>query len=155
MYGVKFVEAFNELVQNKKSIIDDCKTAQRLLCDTAEIDKQIAEAESERSLVEGIAMQAINDNKRHAVNQTEWLQHNEKYLKRYDELNELIERLEKEKTERLNRSQVIKRFIRRISKESIISSFDVDLWSASVESVTVGIDGKLTFRFKNGAEIKV
>ena len=151
----KFVEAFNELVQNKKSIIDDCKTAQRLLCDTAEIDKQIAEAESERSLVEGIAMQAINDNKRHAVNQTEWLQHNEKYLKRYDELNELIERLEKEKTERLNRSQVIKRFIRRISKESIISSFDVDLWSASVESVTVGIDGKLTFRFKNGAEIKV
>ena len=100
-------------------------------------------------------MQAINDNKRHAVNQTEWLQHNEKYLKRYDELNELIERLEKEKTERLNRSQVIKRFIRRISKESIISSFDVDLWSASVESVTVGIDGKLTFRFKNGVEIKV
>ena len=100
-------------------------------------------------------MQAINDNKRHAVNQTEWLQHNEKYLKRYDELNELIERLEKEKTERLNRSQVIKRFIRRISKERIISTFDVDLWSASVESVTVGIDGKLTFRFKNGAEIKV
>ena len=151
----KFIEAFNELIQNRKSIIDDCKTAQRLLCDTSEIDKQIAEAESERSLVEGIAMQAINDNKRHAVNQTEWLQHNEKYLKRYDELNELIERLEKEKTERLNRSQVIKRFIRRISKESIISSFDVDLWSASVESVTVGIDGKLTFRFKNGAEIKV
>ena len=149
----KFVEAFNELVQNRKSIIDDCKTAQRLLCDTSEIDKQIAEAESERSLVEGIAMQAINDNKRHAVNQTEWLHHNEKYLKRYDELNDLIERLEKEKSERINRSQVIKRFIRRISKESIISIFDIDLWSASVESVTVGIDGKLTFRFKNGAEV--
>ena len=149
----KFVEAFNEFMQNKQSIIDDCKAAQELLSNTSDIDKQIAEAESERSLVEGIAMQAINDNKRHAVNQTEWLQHNEKYLKRYDELNELIERLEKEKTERLNRSQLIKRFIRRISKESIISSFDADLWSVSVESVTVGIDGKLTFRFKNGAEI--
>ena len=54
-----------------------------------------------------------------------------------------------------NLSQVIKRFIKRISKDSIINSFDVDLWSASVESVSVGIDGKLTFRFKNGAEIKV
>ena len=48
-------------------------------------------------------MQAINDNKRHAVNQTEWLQHNEKYLKRYDELNDLIERLEKEKSDRITR----------------------------------------------------
>ena len=75
------------------------------------------------------------------------------YLKRYDELNELIERLEKEKSDRITRSQVIKRFIKRISKESIISSFDVDLWSASVENVTVGVDGKLTFKFKNGAEI--
>ena len=149
----KFVEAFNELIQNKKTIIDDCKTAQRLLCDTSEIDKQIANAESERSIVEGIAMQAINNNQRHAVNQTEWLRHNEKYLKRYDKLNELIERLEKEKSDRITRSQVIKRFIKRISKESIISSFDVDLWSASVENVTVGVDGKLTFRFKNGAEI--
>ena len=148
----KFVEAFNELIQNKKTIIDDCTIAQRLLCDTSEIDKQIANAESERNIVEGIAMQAINDNKRHAVNQTEWLQHNEKYLKRYDELNELIERLEKEKSDRITRSQVIKRFIKRISRESIISSFDVDLWSASVENVTVGVDGKLTFRFKNGGE---
>ena len=75
--------------------------------------------------------------------------------KRYDELNELIERLEKEKSDRITRSQVIKRFMKRISKDSIINSFDVDLWSASVESVSVGIDGKLTFRFKNGAEIKV
>ena len=78
-----------------------------------------------------------------------------KILQWYDELNELIERLEKEKSDRITRSQVIKRFIKRISKDSIINSFDVDLWSASVESVSVGIDGKLTFRFKNGAEIKV
>ena len=98
-------------------------------------------------------MQAINDNKRHAVNQTEWLQHNEKYLKRYDELNDLIERLEKEKSDRITRSQVIKRFIKRISKESIISCFDRDLWAAVIENVTVGVDGKLTFRFKNGAEV--
>ena len=98
-------------------------------------------------------MQAINDNKRHAVNQTEWLQRNEKYLKRYDELNELIERHEKEKSERLNRSQVIKQFVKNISSESVKSTFDPDLWAAAVENVIVGVNGKLTFRFKNGGEI--
>ena len=73
-----------------------------------------------------------------------------KILQWYDELNELIERLEKEKSDRITRSQVIKRFIKRISKESIISCFDQDLWAAVVENVTVGVDGKLSFRFKNG-----
>ena len=48
--------------------------------------------------------------------------------------------------------------IRKISynvvliKESIISCFDRDLLAAVVENVTVGVDGKLTFGFKNGAE---
>ncbi len=33
--------------------------------------------------------------------------------------------------------------------------FDEDLWSAVVDCVFVGVDGGLTFRSKNGAEILV
>ena len=47
----KFIEAFNEIIREKKRIIDDCRSAQKLLCDTSEIDKHIVDAESERSLV--------------------------------------------------------------------------------------------------------
>ena len=150
----RFLEAFNELMQNKKNIIEDCKTAQKLLCNTTELDKQIAELESELHLVEEIAMQAINENKRKAVDQTKWTERNEKYLKRYDEITNLLEQLDREKAERAGKAKIIARFIKSISKQVAVSEFDDDLWFAVIENVVVGIDGSLTFKFKNGIEIK-
>ena len=141
-------------MQNKKNIIEDCKTAQKLLCNTTELDKQIAELESELHLVEEIAMQAINENKRKAVDQTKWTERNEKYLKRYDEVTNLLEQLDREKAEKAGKAKIIARFIKSISKQGDVSEFDDDLWFAVIENVVVGIDGSLTFKFKNGIEIK-
>lgn len=139
---------------NKKSIIEDCRTAQKLLCDTLEIDKQIGDLESELQLVEEIAMQAINENKRNAINQTEWSERNEKYLKRHDEITTFLEQLDREKAERISKSKVIAKFIKSISKQETITEFNDDLWFAVIENVVVGVDGSLTFKFKNGIEIK-
>ena len=149
----RFLEAFNELMQNKKNIIEDCKTAQKMLCNITELDKQIAELESELHLVEEIAMQAINENKRKAVDQTKWTERNEKYLKRYDEITNLLEQLDREKAERVGKAKIIARFIKSISKQGAVSEFD-DLLFAVIDNVVVGIDGSLTFKFKNGIEIK-
>ena len=150
----RFLEAFNELMQDKKNIIEDCKTAQKLLCNTTELDEQISELESELHLVEGIAMQAINENKRHAINQSDWIERNEKYLKRHDEITKLLEKLDKEKTDRISKSKVIAQFVKSISKQGAVSKFDDDLWFAVIENVVVGVDGSLTFKFKNDIEIK-
>ncbi|MFV0499380.1 MAG: hypothetical protein ACK5NF_05045 [Bacilli bacterium] len=38
-------------------------------------------------------------------------------------------------------------------KEQMITEFDEELWSAVLESIVVGVDGNMTFRFKDGAEI--
>ena len=99
-------------------------------------------------------MQAINENKRKAVDQTEWTERNEKYLKRYDEITNLLEQLDREKAERAGKAKIIARFIKSISKQGAVSEFDDDLWFAVIENVVVGIDGSLTFKFKNGIEIK-
>ena len=99
-------------------------------------------------------MQAINENKRHAVNQTEWTERNEKYLKRYDEITAQLEKLDAEKADRVSKSKVIAQFIKSVSKQGTITEFDDDLWFAVIENVVVGVDGKLTFGFKNGVEIQ-
>ena len=41
-----------------------------------------------------------------------------------------------------------------ISKQGAVSEFDDDLWFAVIENVVVGVDASLTFKFKNGIEIK-
>ncbi len=53
----------------------------------------------------------------------------------------------------LSRSKVIEIFIKNIENRNAINDWDEELWADTVESVTVGLDGKFTFKFKNGSEI--
>lgn len=39
-------------------------------------------------------------------------------------------------------------------QEEMIKAFDEKLWITTIEKVTVGKDGSLTFQFKNGMEIR-
>jgi len=53
----------------------------------------------------------------------------------------------------LNRSKIIGIFIRNIENQQVIAEGNEELWADTVESVIVSIDGKLTFKFRNGSEI--
>ena len=54
------------------------------------------------------------------------------------------------------KAKIIERFISGIKRrQKILTEFDESLWSAAIENVTIGKDGGLTFRFRNGAEMKV
>jgi DNA invertase Pin-like site-specific DNA recombinase len=151
-----FITAFNQLTACRDGLVEDCRTVQAMLCDTTEIDKEIAELKCEIEVVEGLAQQAIRINAREAVDQSEWSERNGKYLGRYAEATKRLKELDKLKAERLGKSKVLEVFIRDIGKQAaVITGWDEGLWVATVESVTVGVDGKLTFRFKNGSEVTV
>jgi hypothetical protein len=76
------------------------------------------------------------------------------YLQRYTETTERIDELEKRRAERIGKSRAIGQFIRTIEKsEATISEFNEGIWIAVVDYAVIDIDGKITFRFKNGVEI--
>jgi DNA invertase Pin-like site-specific DNA recombinase len=151
-----FIAAFNQLMTFRDGLIEDCRTVQAMLCDTTEIDNEIAELEQEVEVVEGLARQAIQTNAREVIDQSEWSERNGKYLNRHAEATKQLEALDKLKAERLGKSKVLEVFIRDIKKQAaVITDWDESLWAATVESVTVGVDGKLTFKFKNGSEVDV
>ncbi|MDR0915065.1 MAG: recombinase family protein [Oscillospiraceae bacterium] len=150
-----FVTAFNQLSGCRKSVIEDCRTLQKMLCDTSEIDGEIAALEREVEEVEGLARQAINTNAREVIDQTEWTERNGVYLKRHAEATKRLEELDQQKLDRVARSKTIEVFIKEFERrKEIIAEWDEELWLATVESVTVGLDGSLTYKFKNGTEIK-
>jgi hypothetical protein len=152
----KFIIAFNRLMENREGLLEDCREAQKLLCDTTAIDAEIAKLEREVETVEGLARQAVQQNAREVIDQSEWTERNGLYLKRHSEATKRLEDLDRQRTERLGRSQTIAVFIRNLEKsKQTITEFDEGLWAAAVEHVTVELGGGLTFRFKNGAEVNV
>jgi DNA invertase Pin-like site-specific DNA recombinase len=152
----KFLTAFNSLMKKKTGVIEDCREAQKLLCDTTTIDAEITELEGEIEVVEGLARQAIQSNAREVIDQSIWTERNGVYLKRHADATMRLEELDQQRSDRIARTKTIELFIRNLEKTNqVISEFDESLWAAVVDCVVVGTDGSLTFKFKNGAEITV
>ena len=152
----RFVMAFNQLMSSRESIIEDCRLAQQVLCDTTAIDAELDGLGDEVESLEILARQAINENTRQAINQDEWLERNGTYLARHADLTKQIDELQAQKAERLSKSKTLDLFIRdTLSKGKILTEFDVGVWTALIDCVTVDADGAMTFKFKNDAEIKI
>lgn len=63
-------------------------------------------------------------------------------------------RLDKDREEMVNKARTIRRFITQIKAGAdVLTEWDEDLWAATVDHMTVGTDGSMTFCFKNGREI--
>lgn len=146
--------AFNTLMSNRDSIIEDCRLVQSTLCDTEEIDTKIAELTREIEVVTELSRKAIYENARTAQSQIDFNKRNEEYLKRHSKATNRIEKLEKEKQERLAKSNTLERFITDIEKRPLVlERWDKELWLIAIDSVIVKAGGLMTFRFKGGAEI--
>jgi hypothetical protein len=135
-----FITAFNKLMENRDGLIDDCREAQRLLCDISSIEAEIVKLEQEVEVVEGLARQARQSNAREVINQSEWTERNGVYLNRHAEATKRLEELDTLKAHRLGRSKTIALFIRNLERnKDITTEFDESLWLAVVEYVVVGI----------------
>jgi len=150
----RFLAAFNKLMSNRDGLIEDCRLAQSVLCDTTAIDAELAELRSEIEVVTELSRKAIYENARTAVNQTEWAERNNAYLDRHRKASERVDELETVKRERLGKAKIIEGFIKDIeSRQLAITEFDEKLWLAVIDTATVGRDGTIAFRFRNGSEV--
>ncbi len=76
------------------------------------------------------------------------------YDARYQELQAKVDALEAEKRNRQGRVKGFEVFMRALRKQhGELTQFDDDTWLAVIETVLVRPDGKLVFRFANGAVV--
>ena len=150
----RFLTAFSILMNGRKGLIEDCRLAQSVLCDTSGIDAELAGVRSELEVVSELSRKAIYENARTAMSQSEWSERNNSYLERHKQASQRLEELEVRKRERLVKGKTLEGFIRDIqNRELAITEFDEKLWLAVIDQVKVGRDGSMTFRFKNAAEV--
>ncbi|HPF88720.1 MAG TPA: recombinase family protein, partial [Candidatus Limiplasma sp.] len=149
-----FISAFNRLMDDRDRILEDCRMAQSMLCDTKKIDAELAQLRQEVEVVAELSRKEIH---RSAHNlECQEASESQVYLERYEQARGRIEALEQEKLERTAKKKAIGRFIRSINGTAmLITEFDETLWTAVVDSITITIDGEMIFRFKNGLKIMI
>ena len=115
----RFLMVFNELNDNRKELINDCRLARRVLCETGEIDAQLAELQSEIEVVTELSRKVIYENARSAVNQTEWSERNNNYLERHRKALARLDELEARKRERIAEKEKTHETIKSIMLQRI------------------------------------
>lgn len=151
-----FITAYNQLMRDRRQIVEDCELMRTALVDLAELDAEIERQQEETRVVAELVKAAVQENASTAQSQDAYLQKYEALTKRYETAAAELERLKGIRAERERQDQAMALFIRTLKKQpEVLDAWNDTIWTVMVEKVLVHKDGGLTFGFYNGSEIRI
>ena len=144
-----FVKAYNLLLGNRESVIDDCETLVTMLEDTATLDTKIAAAQEEIDTVVEMNKALIREHAVTGVPQDEFDQKAAAYDERFRKADAKLNRLKAEKQDRLMRVCSVKKYVENLCGQAgPIEVWDEQAWCLLVTQVTIHADGSAEFLFR-------
>ncbi len=151
-----FIQAYNQLMQNRKEVIEDCEEWCRVLTDFADLDKEIERQYEETQVVAELVKAAVSENASTAQSQEDYLKKYEALTQRYDTAVTALAELQATRAHKEQQNKQMSLFIRTLKKQpEILDIWNDTIWMVMVEKAIVHRDGQISFVFYNGAEIEV
>ena len=149
----RFVGAFNAILADKDSALENCRLIQSTLTDCSGLDAEIESLLEEIDVVTELTKRCIAENSQTAQNQEEYAARYNGFVERYEKAKSRVEELRSIKTERQAQADAIGAFMFEVQELDTLSKFDEKLWLTVIDTVTVYADGRMTFKFQGGTEI--
>ena len=152
----KFMEAYNKLMPDKETVIENCNFIKNKLTDYSDIDNKLKNLNEEIAVVAELVKTCVQENAQNAQSQDDYEKRYIGLTKRYEKATAEMERLSAEKEKRINRDKELSIFINAIaSQETLMTEWNDRPWLTLLENASVYRDGKIKFLFKDGTEITV
>ena len=149
-----FIQAYNQLMQNRKDVIEDCEEWCRVLTDCTDLDKEIERQYEETQVVGELVKAAVSENASTAQSQEDYLKKYEALTQRYDTAAAALAELQDIRTHKEQQKKQMSLFIRTLKKQpEVLGSWNDTIWTVMVEKAVVHRNGQITFVFYNGTEI--
>lgn len=149
----RFVDAFNSILADKDSALENCRLMQTTLTDCTGIDVEIKSLLEEIDVVTELTKRCIAENSQTAQDQEEYTARYNSFVERYEKAKVQVEKLRTMKANREAQAEAIGTFMFEVQELDTLSEFDEKLWLTVIDTVTVHADGRLTFKFQGGTEI--
>ena len=151
-----YLIAYNQLMENRNDVVEDCKMIMSTLVDFEKLERQMNEQVQETEVVANLVKSLVKENASTPKSQEEYLSKYEALQLRYNTAVERLEEIKKEYSRRQKQSIAIDAFIKTLEESDLIlTDWDDALWNALVEKGIVHQDASITFVFKSGKEIRV
>ena len=151
----RFLATFNQLLDGKDALLEDCRIMQDHLTNCSAIDAELDELLREIAVVTELTQRCIQENARSAQSQEEYAERYNGYVARYEKTKAKVDALQEQKKQRQAKADLIGGFMFTLHElEDGVTEFDNTLWLAVVQKATAYHDGRLVFTFQNGMEIE-
>ena len=151
-----FVKAYNLLLGNRETVIEDCETLVAMLEDTTVLDAKIAATQEEIDTVVEMNKVLIREHAVTGVPQEEFDQKAAAYDERFRKADARVNRLKAEKQDRLMRACSVKKYVENLrSQAGFIDVWNEQAWCLLVTQVTIHADGSAEFLFRGENRITV
>ncbi len=105
------------------------------------------------NIVAELIRKCVAENATTSQDQEAYLENYKGLKARYEAATQRLKQVEYQQMERKQRRQKMLEFIRMLEQaDGLLTEFDEGLWNATVETVTVQVDGRVVFRWKNGID---
>lgn len=152
----KFIQAYNEVMQDKNRLIQDTNEIIALLTDTTELDNEIASINDEIVVITELVNKLVKENSKTSDTLSDYGKKYEELTKRYEKAKIKLDELIQEKFYKKGQAIKMNSFIANlINSEDILTFWNDRIWMLMVESAVVHRNGSITFEFYNGKDIEV
>lgn len=152
----KFVTACKSVLENREDFIAACKQVRDILSDCTAFEKQVTELYTQHDGITQTMQEYIRRNATKPQKQDEYNEQYENYEQKSYEIKKDISTVQAKIARRLSRKELLDAMMRELEYADLtLPQFDEKLWRIMVENVTVGLDGEMVFRFRNGMEVTV
>ena len=148
-----FIKAYNSVMVDKNSLIEDAEAIKLLLSDTSKIDTEMDKLNTELQVINGLVDHLVRDNSSRLQSQEEYQKKYDELVTRYQNAKTRYEELSIEKSRKKFQSLRLDMFISKIKESpSLITEWNMEIWSILVDKAIVNSNCSITFRFRNGVE---
>ena len=147
-----FVKAVNKFLTDKTSVITDLKEVRKMLLDTSDLEKQLADAQVELDCAEG-AFKNYFDGR--PITEEDGGKF-ESYQAKYTQAKEKVDNLTNQINDRKNRSRKMQRFISQVeTMDDLVDSFSEKMFTGLVDHILVKSKTEIVVVFKCGTEVTI
>ena len=127
-----------------------------MVCETDSLDRDLQDRITELNIISEQMQIAIAENSRVALDQDEYERRYKQLTERYEKAKAKYDGISEQIEQKKAKRELFRGFIRTLEKQDgLIKEFDAGIWSSLVQEVIVKAKDDITFKFKNGFEVRV
>ena len=156
MIEQKFLAAFNQLLAQRDFLADDMQAIIQQLTNTTELDAEKESLQVEMGIVSELIRQVVSQNANVALDQAEYNRKYDSLTERFHKAADRVKEIDTECARRKGQRREIETFRDAVlANEQPVTVFSNELWNATIDRMTVNLDGSVKVAFRNGIEMTV